>query len=720
MNKEKQGFTRRAFLEGAGALAGAALLVAEGGETPLFAVEQRAEKKEKEATGFVVFCGRLINQDGEGVGHAVSIPPVTQPSPDGMGYRCLSKEIVNPAGDNVLIQIILKEKNGDGEKETEIARGLSGLRGKEPGAFAITIGIPYRGNRQSGLQAFRDFFNRGELFLKATRFGIEEVNIPLSLNDIDFSKPSKSFSEVDLDSEQDALIGNLDLGKVEVIETEKINAVGQEERGILEPEIIGEIEIYGSRQLITTQDQEDQLFDYLGKLAEQKVIDKAADEASSSSIGQVKLETADEKREFLLGQEKTLTVIVPKSVWDKFGEGKGVNSLDFPTYVQLHIDLLNREFETVSPQISTKARLTRIIIEEDDFLYQGTTAEGEPYNHRFGYFLPVDTDGFYVFSRDYCEAPLSFLKKVSKNEFGIFIETEGQPRFYLSPGQDSIEDLEGEIIFDQGLCHEFMHILFNLPDEYIFDCHQLGEPFRFREFHFDTGFLSSSSKPSPFLVERLKYLASQTRAQIGGGDVWAGFLGELPKEISLTVKDRKKTPISPCGNVLDREMGSEISDFQVLTLAPDPEVLQEDDPSQTEANYFQRMYKEPRVVAKKISSSEIGGWQKLMQPKILEFNGQEYPSFSPVYIYQSRDTEIIIPAAAFNISKWVGVDNPSYEIGIIGGIYENHRTQAVEFFEGTRDQIGEIIDENLRPNQKYPYAVMNITGTNYWLIWFLS
>lgn len=409
--------------------------------------------------------------------------------------------------------------------------------------------------------------------------------------------------------------------------------------------------------------------------------------------------TIDEKREFLLGPDRKLTAVITQSAWQRFKEtGLGKEGAGFIDWIRNHVDLLNREFKTADPSLSPKAGLGRVFVVADDLLPNKILNQG------------LDSDGIFFFNKDYEPLSSSYLFKVKKKNSGLAADFGGDRQYYLEPAEDSLTGKE-KGVFDQGLVHEFMHVLFNLPDEYIFNCQSIVGPFRFKEFSYNEGSLNKSPSPSIFLRERLRYLSQKKRGENDGG-VFGAFLGELPDEIIISVRKRK--PLSSGGNTNWPEAelsGEEAAGLKMCSLMPDPNKLKSE-------NYFWNAYCTDRMIGKGPVPLSADNWQRLSAPVELKNDSHSYTVHSPAYVVQFEGGgELIIPTLVFNISRWLGIEKPSYTIGIIGFDFGDKFKQVVGFVK--KEELETFVWEN-RYRENYPYAVMEVEGTDYWLVWFLE
>lgn len=443
----------------------------------------------------------------------------------------------------------------------------------------------------------------------------------------------------------------------------------------LKPELVHGVEVYGLGEKITSEDQISRLYGHLDE--------KYASE-NNITIGN----KVEQRKELLKPNERYLEVVVRQSAYESFIARQQETGVDFVEWIQMHVDTTNRCFENANPPVDLQSVLRRVVVIDEALPYdwdESAWLSGEKealdvwYRNRFSERLPLDTDTSWAIATDY---RVDTTSKDSQGYFWSYIHRDGKTVFGQPPGadqyertyefpdkNDSLSDHE-KVWLDMGLTHEWLHYLFDGPDEYIFDAYP---PYHFKQVYFATG-----SFQEPNLSPFLSYVLQQNLRDRQREYTYPEEAFILPSAIRLNVSDVNST------------------DVYIPTMP---------------GNY----YGEKQFPTDFTYSS---GGENLELQNLINPNKH---GFLPTNVYikcrseSGTDQELCIPIAAFIMSKISGKDDPTFNVEFMNNSrYESSQTLITKLVDESK------LDEHLQTNSQDVYAKMKVDGTNTWFVWSLA
>lgn len=449
------------------------------------------------------------------------------------------------------------------------------------------------------------------------------------------------------------------------------------------PEIIKEVPVYGLNEKIGNLNQIENLYknldhQYEKKHPEVRIRNKYA-----------------QRKELLDPEERYLEVVAFQSTFDSFKERVQETGVDFVEWIKMHVDAMNLCFSDAKPNSNLKAVLRRIVVIDDDTLnpifdmdaYRKGEAGCGPdvayhYNFVFNDKCPFDTDECWVVGSDY---RVDTKKNRTNNHAGYFWASDSiNEKIYFTypPGgnekqrvrvyKDKGTNLTGKkgVWMDFGLTHEWLHYLFNLPDEYGYDVHSNGEV---------KATIATGSFHEPYLSPYLSILSqnqidNKLRDPNREGNGVGYTILNIPKEVFISTEDNVK-----------------IEDIRILRR----------DETQT---YFPDT---PDIKPLTQNNLRVSADELIKQNShAIELN---------INIDDDKKT-LFLPYLAFNMSKMVGKNKSSYYIEVIDKDIDPDLQQHICILDEA-DIEGQS-NELKRLHNLKPIAKMRIDGTNASYIWF--
>lgn len=467
-------------------------------------------------------------------------------------------------------------------------------------------------------------------------------------------------------------IGKL-AGLFETLDSPKIEPL------VLTPEIVNGVEVYGLKEKIASADDVTKFYGSLNNRFAK---------TNDIRIGDV----VKQQKELLNPSERYLEVTVRRSAYDSFIQREAETGVNFPEWIKLHVDVMNRCIKKAVPPVDLRAVLKRILVVEDsmpkDFWdeesyrqgKQGAPALDWAWLLRFGSPVSIDTDESWAVADDYRENGGENFWEIrhenGKVVIGMPPGAEPYERFYEFPEENDSLSGKNKVSFDMGLIHEWCHYLLNLPDEYAQDVHDVSQ--RFRNFTFGTG---SFEVPhiSPYLAYLMRNnISLNARNAFNDSQRTANAFQDRPGKVEIIAQSQN--PNLTNGRV-------EASRVRLLdgSYYGNKSVPQDaDEISRNNSLNFD----------KKLFTDDSNCW-------LLKFTNSFITS------------EVFLPAAAFNMSKIAGLESVNYNL-TFSGYDDTERTyQEVMLVEDAN------IDEYLKNSQDPFYAKMKIEGTDTWFVWFL-
>lgn len=251
-----------------------------------------------------------------------------------------------------------------------------------------------------------------------------------------------------------------------------------------------------------------------------------------------------EQREYAMPKDKRLVqFVVTESAYKEFQRRKTETGVDYVEWVQIHLDLMNRMSGSQPGLENFRTEIKRVIVVSDDF-------KNNPIE------FSKDVDAIWFNNEDYRDKDFGFNDGVKGGSFEWiatvrkdgavvlgsvhkFVDQSYNEDVILPMSDDSLQKITNSVKVDWGLIHELMHRIWNLPDEYVFDCTDL--PFRFKNFQHRTW-----SFQRPYLSPYLKVLLLRNKNKnirgyytdpraIGGSETQEAFsfYGEIPQKITF-------------------------------------------------------------------------------------------------------------------------------------------------------------------------------------------
>jgi len=471
----------------------------------------------------------------------------------------------------------------------------------------------------------------------------------------------------------------LGLGSKEKDRTQSITETSLTEK-VFTPEIIDGVPVYGFNEKIDNLDKVESLYNQLDKEYERthniKILDKYK-----------------QRKELLNPNERYLEVVVFKSTYESFQRRETETNVTFVEWIKMHVDAMNLCFSNAKPSSDLKAVLRRIIVLEEGTLdpifdmnqyLQGKASTGPdwPYNLHFVFSekSPFDTDESWVVGSDYRVNTQENIDNYKGGYFWSCDSIDGKIYFGCPPGTEAKSkirvypdygsSLTGKmgVWMDFGMTHEWLHYLFNLPDEYVYDIHSNGEP---------KAYISTGSFCEPYLSPYLSILAQnhikkKLRDYLYDSNERGYITSDIPEEIDLTTDENVEIQAM---RTLRVEEGKE------SYFPSNPDYISTDNSIKT-------------------NKSELTKNNAYALQLSLTQNGQE--------------KQLYFPCLAFQMSKLNGKEKAEYKIEILDEIKDTVQHIAIV----DKFDMLPLVEEIKRVNHMSPVAKMDIDGTIASYIWF--
>ena len=245
---------------------------------------------------------------------------------------------------------------------------------------------------------------------------------------------------------------------------------------LLDNKKLSNVEVYGAEVPVRNIQE----FQSLMSIYDQKLMEELG--YLSSEFNGKKNE--DIKEVILPREKRYLTGIIRKSAFDSYAKKSKETGIDYPTWLRLHVDYVNRAFADSDVRCDLRIDLRRVVVVDDNFedsIPSGTDC--------------VNTDFFWFDNEDYRD------KILSDNRFDYFwnyqtllngnVEFTTQNIFSDYSDRQELpvqEDLFLKIkkgVVDAGLGHEWLHLGGNAPDPYTHDVKHNASTMGFRMNNWD-------------------------------------------------------------------------------------------------------------------------------------------------------------------------------------------------------------------------------------------
>jgi len=390
--------------------------------------------------------------------------------------------------------------------------------------------------------------------------------------------------------------------------------------------------------------------------------------------------------ELLNPSERYLTVVVRQSAYKSFCRRERETGVDFVEWIKMHVEAMNLFFEYAKPPSKMRAVLRRIIVIDDNlpegFWDEKAFRQGKgcalDWAWKVRWADPVDTDCVWAIADDYRPEKMPddmaygyFWKATMEGDRVTFGRGDTGRRFtYPISSTSSSFRGKGDVWLDIGLIHEWSHYLFNLPDEYCFDCRDHSGELLFR---FRTGYLTIPWA-SPFLSSLADYLIKRRLRDDVSQGCWGYIFKEVPRRISLEVVGVSGTPVPWQLYLPTRDSrGARI-------FGPLPPTLVSD-----------------------------SGRMEFAGPDIFRDDPRT------ILLRTGDGDEIYIPAALFMMSKMAGIQRCNCKITFTGYDDPEAKVQFVELVDNS--DLAAFLETRI--NEGFvPYALTEADGTRTWFVWF--
>lgn len=451
----------------------------------------------------------------------------------------------------------------------------------------------------------------------------------------------------------------------------------------VKPEIVHEVSVYGLNEKIQSIEEIERFYTELDKEYERK------------NPGFEINDKYHQRKEFLNPKERYLEIVAFQSTYDSFRERREETGVDFVEWVKMHVDAMNLVFSSADSEL--KAVLRRIVVIQDgtldpifdmDTYLDGKAEYGPdwPYNINFvcNNKCPFDTDECWVVGSDY---RVDTTKNTNNYSGGCFwsCDSINQKIYFGTPPGSSVKERmmiypdtgktsltnKRQVWMDFGMTHEWLHYLFNLPDEYSYDLKLDGEM---------KAIISNGNFQEPYVSPYLSILSKnhidkKLRCfEREGFGVGYSSIEEIPESIDIVG-------------------GKNVKIDNVTTLKQ----------RENSQRYFPES---PDVIA---SSNIIHlGRETLVR---------DSSHVIQLAIDDSNNQKLLyIPYLAFNMSEIMGVKSPKYEVELLEKEIDNSKVQHIVIVDQV--DIESRKKEFERVANLKPVAKMNIDGTNAYYIWF--
>lgn len=469
--------------------------------------------------------------------------------------------------------------------------------------------------------------------------------------------------------------------KINKSENSKTEIIDKE---LFHPEIISGSEVYGLKEPITSENQIYELYEHFDrKFAENHWIQVVK---NNNKI--------EQKANILNPNERYLEIVVRKSAYESFINKKEETTVDFPEWIQMHVDLMNRCFDSTKPPIKMKAVLQRVVVVEDDMpnTFWNRENNGKPncaldlrWIAKFSGNLPMDVDTSFAVPFDYRDGynPYGLMNYVDDGG-NLILESfpiEQNRKKFVFPYKNDLLQKKPLVFMDFALIHEWSHFLLNLPDQYEFDVNQLN-PSRFKEFHVVTGRSFHEPELSPYLAMFLNNnIKKRARSHVFQNEM--NNITEHPNNVAINTS---LSGINP-DNLKIYKANIETNYMGVKSFSDKPDL---------EVNEGMFSFTENLFDDGVLHGANV--W-------LIKAN------------FKGIEKHLFVPAAAFQMSKFAGLESVNYKIEFSDTDNMDKNIQILEIVNES-DMVQNFTEHT---NEGHiPYAIMKVEGTDNFFIWYIK
>ena len=434
-----------------------------------------------------------------------------------------------------------------------------------------------------------------------------------------------------------------------------------------ESTVIDGVEVYGTDNPFKTEQEVNDLY---------KNFD---DKFDSLVTPELKGKSLWEQRERLLPRnERLLEIVVTQSAYKDFVPEDNTNGVDFVGFMHQHVDLLNRVIENSEMPNLPKAKLKRVIIVDD--------AYGNPFRHS----KDIDASRF---------VDSSFDKITSRGSYIWLFQTDDSKNLVLKKRQkyvfpqkaDSLNGKRGMV--DCGEIHEWMHLLYNIPDDYILNV--------------DAGNLKQFLRPltfvDPYINPFLLYIIKQNQEKGIRGyysdPKGLGMETDIENESAIYLIRPEKVKIS-CESV---------SEIQITKARFVPG---KDKPSYYLPKTFPDLPDQTSVSNHLDLANEFFSHQPIgFETRTIEL----VPTVFQIKVMKdSKEKKLFLPTPVFLMTKLAGIENAEYKIHFSKDATEKIESLNLQLVP--ERNLNQLLKE-LGEQGEVEYARMKIEGTPFLSIW---
>ncbi len=464
----------------------------------------------------------------------------------------------------------------------------------------------------------------------------------------------KKFSRRQFGKYSLASAGSLALAGIETRNV--LSQIENKPTGNIESEIIKGVEVFGLKSPLKTSDEFIQFEKKLNQNIDLQIKQLYPD------LLQNPKNRFEKYRLIAPLNERLLQLSVTKRVWEKFAQGAEQGGLDLLDWIDANITEMNRKIQTNPYPVDLKTVLKRVIV-VDDSLAEDPKKNPPP--------MSVGVDGNWFMDFDYRG------------------DIHPQTKNYTASGFiRSIKKNGNNVLIDEGLIHEWMHQLYNWPDEYVQDLHEKDPQLKIPDLTVNGGLEGDSAWAGAFLQKiKAKNVRGYYTDERGIGvrqskdrsDNITSVWGELPENSNIALTYLNNEPLMV-----------PVAFYRSHSSSP---------------NYYKDKYLQKTQVA---ASSEL----PIQLDKGLfipdKFDNETAPVLN-ISVGLPNDRFIHIPIGAFNLAKWAGEENPSFKIQILNPNQESERRQLMHYVSEANKSEFE--------KDKSILAQMLIPGTSIYCIW---
>jgi len=446
------------------------------------------------------------------------------------------------------------------------------------------------------------------------------------------------------------------------------------------PEIIKEVPVYGINEKIDNLNKIENFYNQL---------DREYEKTNGVEI----YDKYKQRKELLKPDERYLEVVVFKSAYDSFQRRESETGVDFVEWIKMHVDAMNLCFSCAKPHSDLKAVLRRIVILQEgtldpifdmDKYLEGKANFGPDWayntNFVFNKKSAFDTDESWVVGSDYRVNTKENKDNYKGGFFWSSHSTNNKIYFGNPPGAKSKErirvypdhttNLTGKqgVWLDFGMTHEWLHYLFNLPDEYGYDVHSNGEA---------KALVSTGSFHEPYLSPYLSILSqNQINKKLRDPSLEGCGVGytifNIPQKVQITTDESIK-----------------IQEMRTIRM------------QQGKQSYFPE---EPDYITTE-------GVINATKEELIKHNAH---ALELSLVQNASIKKLYIPYLAFHMTKLNMKETAKYNIELLDEI--ENKVQHIAIVD--QIDIEPLSKERKRVNNQHPVAKMDIDGTNTSYIWF--